>query len=98
MTMQIGTVVQSRAGRDRGNFLAVMEIQGEFALVADGKERPLARPKKKRFKHLAETNMQIELSEITTDRQLRAALRASGAGQPAGEGGNESVQTGRHRD
>lgn len=95
--MHKGTVVQSKAGRDRGCFLAVLATEGDFALVADGRERPLGRPKKKRLKHLAVTNMHIELSGITSDKQLRAALLASGAGLRAGEGGNGSVQTGRDR-
>ena len=69
-----GMVVISRAGRDKGSLLAVVGTDGKFVLVADGKERPLARPKKKNPKHLARTNMTTAVGEVS-DKALRRALR-----------------------
>ena len=69
-----GMVVISRAGRDKGSLLAVVGTDGKFVLVADGKERPLARPKKKNPKHLARTNMTTTVGEVS-DKALRRALR-----------------------
>ena len=64
----------SRAGRDKGRLLAVVGTDGDLVLVADGKERPLARPKKKNPKHLARTNMRAETHGVS-DKALRKALR-----------------------
>ena len=81
MDLEKGTVVISRAGRDKGRLLAVVGTEGEFVLVADGKERPLARPKKKNPKHLARTNMRTETDGIS-DKALRRALRELSADAP----------------
>ncbi len=51
----IGRIVISRAGRDKGRaFLIVAEDpqQTEYVFVADGSLRKLARPKRKKRKHL----------------------------------------------
>lgn len=71
-----GMVVRSRAGRDKGTFLVVTEVKqaGEFVLLADGKHRPLERPKLKRLKHLALTSTVLDLDEAT-NQSLRRALR-----------------------
>ena len=74
MDLVKGMVVISRAGRDKGRLLAVVGTEGEFVLVADGKERPLTRPKKKNPKHLARTNMRTETDGVS-DKALRCALR-----------------------
>ena len=43
-----GCVILSLAGRDKGRLMAVLQIDTDGTLwVADGKERPLARPKRK---------------------------------------------------
>ena len=46
MDLKTGTVVISKAGRDKGRALAVVGQADGYVLVADGKERPLSRPKK----------------------------------------------------
>lgn len=69
-----GSVVVSKAGRDKGYLLAVVGIEKDYVLVADGKERPLERPKRKNPKHLAKTAMTVSLENIT-NRGLRKALR-----------------------
>ena len=69
-----GMVVISRAGRDSGKPLAVMEVRDGFVFVCDGKERPLENPKKKNPKHLAATKKTIQLENIT-NRKLRTVLR-----------------------
>ena len=51
MELKVGQLVYSRAGRDRGKFLAVVDITEKGVFIADGKERPLERPKCKNPKH-----------------------------------------------
>jgi ribosomal protein L14E/L6E/L27E len=54
--IQIGSIVFSRAGRDAGKFFIVVEIvDDKFVRIADGRMRPLSRPKLKKIKHLKAT-------------------------------------------
>lgn len=51
--LKVGSVVYSRAGRDEGRFYVVIEIVDDsYVLIADGDVRKLAKPKKKKIKHL----------------------------------------------
>ncbi len=77
MDLLEGTVVISKAGRDKGYPLVVTGFDGGRVIVADGKERPLNRPKKKNPRHLAKTNKTLSLEGLT-DRALRRALREIG--------------------
>ncbi len=70
-----GRVLRSTAGRDKDTFLAVVGMEGEAVLLADGKERPIERPKRKNPKHLAATNWLLTEEQLTTNRALRKALR-----------------------
>ena len=79
--MEKGCVVRSVSGRDAQRFYVVLEIQGEYALIADGKVRRLEKPKRKNQKHLRKTNTVIPLEHLTTNHQLRVALRAFNAPQ-----------------
>lgn len=82
--MEVGEVVFSRAGRDSGRFFVVVEIVDDtFVMLADGSLRKLAKPKKKKIKHLKSTGDVIEsiakkLKEGTKvfDAELGSALRA----------------------
>lgn len=73
-----GQVVRSVAGRDKGAFQAVLEIDGAWALVADGKHRPLERPKRKKLLHLAPTAAVLPEEALGTNRQIRTALAPFG--------------------
>ena len=72
--MERGTVVIASAGRDKGGLYAVTQVLDDrYVLIADGKRRPIEKPKKKNLAHLKRTNQVI--TEITTNRQLRITLR-----------------------
>ena len=63
----IGSVVQSKAGRDAGRlFIVVQEVDADFVMIANGGLRKLDRLKKKRRKHLKPTGKVVE--------ELRARL------------------------
>jgi ribosomal protein L14E/L6E/L27E len=54
---QIGQVVRSKAGRDKGRvFVVVGKFDDQHVLVADGDLRKIEKPKKKKFKHLQRYN------------------------------------------
>ncbi len=52
MICKIGDAVISTAGHDAGLCFVVVAIDGEFAMIANGKQRMIEMPKKKKSKHL----------------------------------------------
>ena len=55
MEYQIGQVVYSKSGHDKGDVQMVVGIEGEFLLLADGKRRKLEKPKRKKKMHVQPT-------------------------------------------
>ena len=76
--MEIGTVVMSTAGRDKGYLLCVVGEEDGYVLVCDGKERPLERPKKKSLKHIQLTEHQKLTWELRGNNALRKAINRLG--------------------
>jgi len=74
MNLQIGSVVISKAGRDKGRHLAVIEILNNRVMIADGKERKLEKPKSKNIKHIQFTKMMIDTDLLTKNNALRKHL------------------------
>ena len=79
----------STAGHDRGTMYLVLKEDGGSVLLADGKRRKLARPKRKNRKHvmflpegLTEA-VSGKLREELTDAALRRALAEARATQRA---------------
>ncbi len=70
----VGRIVSSKAGRDKGYFMVVVEQKDGFLLVCDGKERPLERPKRKNEKHLCFTNTVLDADSYKTNKHLKKAL------------------------
>ena len=51
--MEVGRVVLSKAGRDKGHYFVVMEVLDEcHVAIANGCQRKVDNPKKKKIKHL----------------------------------------------
>ena len=69
-----GTVVCSKAGRDKGDFMVAIGEKDGYVLVCDGKHRPLERPKLKNPKHLAFTCNSLCGDDLRSNRSLRKAL------------------------
>ena len=74
-----GTVVRSKAGHDKGLYLAVLKVEGRYALTADGKTRSLSSPKKKNVIHLAATAAVLDEAQMENDSVLRKALKGFSA-------------------
>ena len=61
LPIEAGSIVISKAGRDMGRrLLVVQEINEDFVLVADGRLRTMDRLKTKRRKHLSPTGQVVE--------------------------------------
>ena len=55
-SVEVGSVVFSRAGRDKGIFFLVVEVVDDvYVRLADGDVRRLEKPKLKKIKHLKNT-------------------------------------------
>ena len=78
MELKRGQVVRSKAGRDQGSFTAVLGAEPQWAVLADGKGRPLERPKRKNIRHISPTLTVLPEEALATNRKLRAALREAG--------------------
>lgn len=85
MNDYIGWLVCSQAGRDKGALLCVVGVEGDFFLLADGKRRKLAKPKRKKCGHVAVVDEgsfphpvldAVRRGEPVSDRALRRALAA----------------------
>ncbi len=73
--MNRGLIVYSLAGHDKGNFQVVIKANEKFALVCDGKSRPIERPKKKNIIHLKATKKSVDEKCFESNRSIRFALR-----------------------
>ena len=74
----ISDVVVSTAGHDRGQLFYVIGTDGVYAHLANGKDRPLEKPKRKKLKHVskvlrAETRVAAKM--IAGDKVLNSELR-----------------------
>ena len=81
--IKVGSIVISRAGRDKGEAMIVIALKDDdYALVANGKSRKIANAKLKKLKHLSITNkvsnktiQKLHSGENPTDKMLREELK-----------------------
>jgi ribosomal protein L14E/L6E/L27E len=81
---EIGRVVFSRAGRDKGKYFIIVDIIDEqYVNISDGDLRRLGNPKKKKIRHLdikpevlEGIKEKIVQNKKVFDAELRSALRA----------------------
>ena len=89
MTDPTGQIVRAAAGRDKGGIFCVVGVdqEGRMLLLADGKRRRAAHPKRKKLGHVeALTNHlnmydhpaieKLKQGQALTDKELRRALAA----------------------
>ena len=93
-----GWIVQATAGRDQGDLFCVVGVDQEQQrlLLADGKRRKVARPKRKKLGHVTPLTerlrgfdhpavRKLQEGEPVSDRELRRALAAFKEGISLGE-------------
>ena len=81
MDIGLGSIVFSKAGRDKGDYFVVVATEGEYAYICDGKMRKCDKPKKKKLKHMTVTKTVSELifqkltdNEKVTNNEIRRAI------------------------
>ena len=72
---------RAKAGRDKTRTLAVLAVEEQMLLLADGDLRKLDNPKRKKKQHVAPTTTVLENELLKSDQQLRDAIRAYDAAQ-----------------
>ncbi len=77
-----GRLVRSKAGRDKTRTLAVLAVDGQMLLLADGSLRKIERPKRKKRKHVAPTATVLENELLKSDQLLSEAIAAYDAAHP----------------
>lgn len=77
-----GRLVRSKAGRDKTRTLAVLAVDGQMLLLADGNLRKIERPKRKKRKHVAPTATVLENELLKSDQLLSEAIAAYDAAHP----------------
>lgn len=86
--MTQGTIVFSKAGRDKGMAMVVLGAEGEYLHLADGKLRTLQKPKRKKIKHVqptkAQVQMQPECGRALQDADIRKQLKIFSEGSEGG--------------
>ena len=75
---QISDVVTTTAGRDQGGLFYVIGTDGDYLMLANGKDRTLEKPKRKKLKHIqkvlrSETRVAEKL--MRGDKVLNSELR-----------------------
>ena len=81
--ISISDIIVSTAGRDQGKLFYVIGTDGVYALIANGKDRKLEHPKRKKLKHVrfvtrTETRIAAKLraGEKVLNSELRRELAA----------------------
>ncbi len=95
--MEIGQLIKSLAGRDKGKHYLVIGFEGRYVLLSDGQVRSVERPKRKNLKHLQpyrcvapeiQAEVQNKTLRDTTVRNALNLLLTAGNGQRNKEDGS----------
>lgn len=72
--METGTIVLSKAGRDRGRLFCVIGAEENFCLIADGRHRLMEKPKRKKIKHLQKQGESQKAAQLLREGALTNKL------------------------
>ena len=78
MDISKSDIIVSLAGRDKGKYFYVMDVEENYVLIADGKGRKLENPKRKKLKHVrrvSRTETRVADKIRRGDKVLNSELR-----------------------
>ena len=78
MDISKADIVISLAGRDQGKLFYVIETDGTYVTIADGKGRKLENPKRKKLKHVrrvSRTDSRVAQEISSGEKLLNSELR-----------------------
>mgnify|MGYP005762592713 FL=1 len=70
---QAGMFARSLAGHDKGKLFVIVRVEEPYVYLADGKNRLLEQPKKKKLMHV---QLDYQQADISSDLEIRKALKA----------------------
>lgn len=80
--IQLGSIVISTMGRDRGMYFIVIDTDDEYVTLVDGNVRKIERAKKKKIKHIEMTELysetiakKIENKSKITNQDIKRTLK-----------------------
>ena len=76
--ISISDIIVSTAGRDQGKLFYVIGTDGVYALIANGKDRKLEHPKRKKLKHVrfvTRTDSRVALKLRAGEKVLNSEMR-----------------------
>ena len=85
MSECVGRIVRSKAGHDKDELFCVVGLEQDRLLLANGKQRKVASPKRKKPGHVQPLDLgefvhpvirKLQNKETVSDRELRSALAA----------------------
>ena len=74
----VSDVVEATAGRDAGKLFYVVSTEEGYVLLANGKDRPLEKPKRKKCKHVRKvlrSDTRVADKLLSGDKVLNSELR-----------------------
>lgn len=87
-------LVEATAGREKGKLFYVVETEGEYVFLADGKSRRVEAPKRKKSKHVrfiaaddGRVAEKIRENERVTNSELRKAIASYGGAENSDQEG-----------
>ncbi|MGN0514156.1 MAG: hypothetical protein ACI4GD_07740 [Lachnospiraceae bacterium] len=82
MKVKVGTFAKSKAGHDWNQIYVIIDCDDEYVYLADGKNRTVDRPKKKKIKHIQpilcmnETiRAKIENNNLLSNEEIKKAIK-----------------------
>ena len=75
--IEIGMLAKSKAGHDKNKIFVIIGIEEEYVFLADGKNRLICQPKKKKIKHIQLIKEKYDV-EAADDAAIRKILKSFG--------------------
>lgn len=72
---EIGCPARALAGHDKDRYFIIVADDGEYVALADGKCRTVAKPKRKKKKHIQAGKQPLVKSFPVTDDDIRRVLK-----------------------
>ncbi len=80
---RIGEFAKSKAGHDKGEIFVILNIEGEYVYLSDGRHRPVEKLKKKKIKHIQiinciddELQCKIEKNIVLHNEDIKRAIKS----------------------
>lgn len=75
---KIGEFAKSKAGHDKNQIFVIINIEGEYVYLVDGKTRCLGKAKKKKIKHIQvinETDEELQKKIISNNTLINEDIK-----------------------